>query len=294
MGDVTVLLKRARGNDPRRDRRAVRVALRRPASPRAFAPGGERPSDAARTPRALVHEAYLRFQQAERIALNDREHFLAYAATTLRSIVVDHVRKRNAERRGGDLAQVTLDTDVADQLVASDEEILEVHDALDAARARRPAPGARGRDALLRRPHRGRDRGGARRQRAHRAPRLGKGARAARGHAAALNGTARDVRLRRRMRGTDMRTCLADSEPPRDERRRRARAGTVGASLAASRRCPGGAGRAARRVGRRTVRREHADLAAALRRAASRAPTSRPTTSCAGRCACVPRGRIRR
>jgi len=78
---------------------------------------------------ALVHEAYLRMQRADGTGFNDREHFLAYAASTMRSIVVDFVRRRNALRRGGDAEQVTLDTAVAD-IGAPDDEILAVHDAL--------------------------------------------------------------------------------------------------------------------------------------------------------------------
>lgn len=80
---------------------------------------------------ALVHEAFLRLQQAGHVALNDREHFLAYAATTMRSIVVDQLRRRRAERRGGDAAIVTLNTVVANELGTSEDEVLEIHDALD-------------------------------------------------------------------------------------------------------------------------------------------------------------------
>src|SRR5262249_13803028 len=69
---------------------------------------------------ALVHESYLRMQRAGQLELGDREHFLAYAAATMRSIVVDFVRRRSAERRGGDVARVTLDTEVAESLGASD------------------------------------------------------------------------------------------------------------------------------------------------------------------------------
>jgi RNA polymerase sigma factor (TIGR02999 family) len=130
MGDVTVLLHRARAND----RGAIDALfellyddLRRLAHSRLAASG---PQTLLNTG-ALVHEAYLRFQQAGRIVVNDREHFLAYAASTLRSVVVDFVRKRNAERRGGDLLRVTLNTNVADPLCASDDEILAVHQALD-------------------------------------------------------------------------------------------------------------------------------------------------------------------
>lgn len=80
---------------------------------------------------ALVHEAYLRMQRGG-VAVADREHFLAYAATTMRSILIDFVRRRRAERRGGDQQHVTLDTLAAEQLGAStDDEILAVHEALE-------------------------------------------------------------------------------------------------------------------------------------------------------------------
>jgi RNA polymerase sigma factor (TIGR02999 family) len=80
---------------------------------------------------ALVHESFLRLQRAGSIAIADRDHFLAYAASSMRSIIVDYVRRRGAERRGGGAAHVTLNTGVACQLGATDGEIVEVHDALE-------------------------------------------------------------------------------------------------------------------------------------------------------------------
>lgn len=80
---------------------------------------------------ALVHESFLRLQKAGHIELADREHFLAYAASTMRSIVVDAIRRGRSERHGGDVVHVTLGTRAADELGASEEEILEVHSALD-------------------------------------------------------------------------------------------------------------------------------------------------------------------
>lgn len=79
---------------------------------------------------ALVHEAFLRMQRGGGVALKDREHFMAYAATTMRSVVIDFVRRRSADRRGGDAEHVTLDTRAAEALGASDDEILAVHEAL--------------------------------------------------------------------------------------------------------------------------------------------------------------------
>jgi len=79
---------------------------------------------------ALVHESFLRLQKAGHLALKDRDHFLAYAASTMRSIVVDSIRRRRAERHGGDAVHITLGTAAASELGASEEEILEVHDAL--------------------------------------------------------------------------------------------------------------------------------------------------------------------
>lgn len=80
---------------------------------------------------ALVHEAFLRMQRDGGVTVNDREHFLAYAASTMRSVVIDFVRRRSAERRGGDAEHVTLDTSAAQDLGASDHEIVAVHEALE-------------------------------------------------------------------------------------------------------------------------------------------------------------------
>jgi RNA polymerase sigma factor (TIGR02999 family) len=79
----------------------------------------------------LVHEAFLRMQQARGLVLNDSSHFMAYAATTMRSVIIDFVRRRNAERRGGKVEVVTIDTEAAEDLGADDDEIVAVHEALE-------------------------------------------------------------------------------------------------------------------------------------------------------------------
>jgi RNA polymerase sigma factor (TIGR02999 family) len=80
---------------------------------------------------SLVHECYLRLLKLDELALNDRAHFLAYAAKVMRSVVVDIAREQQAQRRGGGLAFVTLDTGVASGLPSGEDEVLHIHEALE-------------------------------------------------------------------------------------------------------------------------------------------------------------------
>ena len=68
---------------------------------------GERP-DHTLQPTALVNEAWLRLQSETARRFNDRNHFIAIAALTMRRVLVDHARTRNAERRGGGATRITL------------------------------------------------------------------------------------------------------------------------------------------------------------------------------------------
>jgi RNA polymerase sigma factor (TIGR02999 family) len=79
---------------------------------------------------ALLHESYLRLVKLGQLKVENRAHFLAYAARTMRSIVVDFARSRLAERRGGGAQEVSLDTEIASGVHAPEEEIVRVHDAL--------------------------------------------------------------------------------------------------------------------------------------------------------------------
>lgn len=80
---------------------------------------------------ALVHECYVKMAGADGLDVADRHHFLAYAAKAMRSIIVDFARARQAERRGGGVAEVTLDTLLLDSLPAQEDDVLAVHEALD-------------------------------------------------------------------------------------------------------------------------------------------------------------------
>ncbi|HEV7715219.1 MAG TPA: ECF-type sigma factor [Steroidobacteraceae bacterium] len=79
---------------------------------------------------SLVHECYLRLVRLGQLNTHDRSHFLGYAARVMRSIVVDSVRQRLAQRRGGDELHVTLGTDVPDVAAVSEEQIVRVDEAL--------------------------------------------------------------------------------------------------------------------------------------------------------------------
>ena len=58
---------------------------------------------------ALVHEAYLRLVDINRMNVRDRSHLLAMAARMMRQILVDHARRRAARKRGGRVTMVGLD-----------------------------------------------------------------------------------------------------------------------------------------------------------------------------------------
>lgn len=75
----------------------------------------------------LVHEAYLKLVGAEQQTYENRAHFFSVAATSMRQILIDAARRRNAVKRGGGLLRVDLDEgaelreDNAEDLVALDE-----------------------------------------------------------------------------------------------------------------------------------------------------------------------------
>jgi RNA polymerase sigma factor (TIGR02999 family) len=79
---------------------------------------------------ALLHESYLRLTKLGTLKVTSRAHFLAYAARAMRSIIVDFGRQRLAERRGGGVPDVPLDTESAQSIPSGEEEVLRVHEAL--------------------------------------------------------------------------------------------------------------------------------------------------------------------
>jgi RNA polymerase sigma factor (TIGR02999 family) len=81
---------------------------------------------------ALVHESYLRFVRAGELRAEDRRAFFAYASQVMRSVIVNSVRDRIAQKRGGDNRPLTLSTSIEARVPEGEEAILEVHEALEA------------------------------------------------------------------------------------------------------------------------------------------------------------------
>ena len=84
---------------------------------------------------ALVNEVYLRLVGIDRLTLNDRTHFFAVAATTMRQILVDHARRKRADKRGGAITMTSLD-DVTPASQAPIIDVLALDQALDALSSR--------------------------------------------------------------------------------------------------------------------------------------------------------------
>ncbi len=128
MSEVTQLLRRAGAGDE-----AAREPLYRLLYPELM---GLAHSHLARTgtlsldATALLHEAYLRLTQRSGLPDANQSVFFAYASKVMRSVIVDYVRERGAQKRGGAVASVTLNTDIAD-LIFSESSIGDIENALE-------------------------------------------------------------------------------------------------------------------------------------------------------------------
>ncbi len=89
---------------------------------------GERP-DHTYSATALVHEAYLKLVDFNRIDWKNRNHFFAIASQVMRNILVNYAVKRKAEKRGGDRNKVSLGEEHLKEDV-NIEEIISVDHAL--------------------------------------------------------------------------------------------------------------------------------------------------------------------
>lgn len=79
---------------------------------------------------ALVHEAYLKLVNFNRIDWQNRAHFFAIASQVMRNVLVDYAVKKKAQKRGGNRQRVTLgEGEMATEVNLHD--ILSIHQALE-------------------------------------------------------------------------------------------------------------------------------------------------------------------
>ena len=69
-----------------------------------------RESSGTLQPTALIHEVYLKLCRQEGARWVDKNHFLAVACQSMRRILVDHARRRSAQKRGRPMQSIMLDS----------------------------------------------------------------------------------------------------------------------------------------------------------------------------------------
>ena len=86
----------------------------------------------------LVNEASMKLFGVRQLGqLENRDHLIATAARAMRHVLVDHARKKNSQKRGGDWFKIDLDEDelpiamLSDQVLALDEALKSLHDVDD-------------------------------------------------------------------------------------------------------------------------------------------------------------------
>ncbi len=128
--DLTILLQQARAGDERAKRDVIALVYEELRRVAAHLMRRERP-DHTLPPTAVVHEAVIRMVGEgvlDRAA--DRSFLFAAAARSMREILIDHARRRRADRRGGDRQRVPLDL-VVDYFESQELDVVAVHEALD-------------------------------------------------------------------------------------------------------------------------------------------------------------------
>jgi RNA polymerase sigma-70 factor (ECF subfamily) len=127
--DLTTLLGRWRTGTPD-DRERLLVAVHGELRRTAGAYMRRERRDHTLQPTALVHEAYLRLIKDQDVRWEDRAHFFGIAARVMRQILVDHARKRGAEKRKMLRADRSV-SQIVDPSSGQDLDVLALHEALN-------------------------------------------------------------------------------------------------------------------------------------------------------------------
>src|SRR5262249_30935618 len=144
MNEVTRILSAVEAGDPRAAEQLLPLVYDELRQLAAVRVAQESPGQTLQAT-ALVHEAYVRLVDAERVQTWDgRGHFFAAAAEAMRRILIDRARRRQSQKRGGDRRKVELDAgallapaddNAAEDLLALDQ-ALKQFEVEDPAKAR--------------------------------------------------------------------------------------------------------------------------------------------------------------
>ena len=135
--EVTTLLSAARDGEPTAMERLVPLLYEELCEVAHRQLARERPDHTLQTA-ALVHEAYLRLAGDSDVARRGRAYFFAAASRAMRQVLIDHARKRRADKRGGDADVVTLNDDQAGTADHFTMELLDLDEALRALAEENP------------------------------------------------------------------------------------------------------------------------------------------------------------
>ena len=78
----------------------------------------------------LLHQVYLEIAEREGPSFPDRAHFMGYAARVMRGLIIDHARRRQAQKRGGLFEITSLSSEIAENRVDV-RELTQISEALD-------------------------------------------------------------------------------------------------------------------------------------------------------------------
>lgn len=136
MNDVTRILESIEHGDPQAADQLLPLVYEELRKLAAARMAHETPNQTLQ-PTALVHEAWLRLAGNQNPHYANRAHFFAAAAEAIRRILIDKARRKRAQRHGGGQQRVDLE-EMEIAAPAGDQEVLEVHEALDKLAAVNP------------------------------------------------------------------------------------------------------------------------------------------------------------
>lgn len=91
-----------------------------------------RGTSVALSPTTLLHETFLNISQRDSVKFSTRGEFMSYASRAMRGLIVDHLRARHAEKRGGQLEITSLSTWLYREPIGSESiEMEKLSDALE-------------------------------------------------------------------------------------------------------------------------------------------------------------------